>query len=256
MAFRKKRRIPLMIFILIFICLMLIKINKKSKTSVKKSFIFEKKFEPGAFDEFILRSSCDCQPEVVSISRKENFYKIKVQNFAESVYFSYNISKNEFESLALTCNLYSILRKGPHQNVVSYSLDHVMDAKKNNFLDKLSERLEFMKLNYKNWRMRIYHDDSIDKSIVCEKQCMSDTYGNFFDNVDFCDISKMPVRLFNKWNADYVHPELWKWFALGDDFVDRVAIRNSKSCLINREAAAVNEWIKSRKIFHLMRGKK
>lgn len=257
MPFRKTRqRIILIIFILVFICLSIVLFNKQPKIVTKNSFIFEKKFESGEFDEFILHSNCDCHREVVSIHRKENYYKIKVQNFAESIYFSYNISKSVFESLALTCNLYSVLRKGPHQNVISYSLDHVIFPKKDTFLEKLSDRLEFMKFNYKNWRMRVYHDDSVNKTIICEKQCMRDTNGNFFDNIDFCDITKMPVSLFNKWNANYVHPELWNWFALGDDFVDRVAIRNRNSCLIKREVGAVNEWIKSRRIFHLMRGRK
>lgn len=256
MPCRKTRQRIILIFILIFTSLIIILLNKQPKLVIKKSFIFDKKFEPGAFDEFILHSNCYCQREVVSIHRKENYYKIKVQNFAESIYFSYNISKNVFESLVLTCNLYSVLRKGPHQNVISYSLDHVIFPTKDNFLEKLSDRLEFMKFNYKNWRMRVYHDDSLDKMLICQKQCMRDTNGNLFDNIEFCDITKMPVNFLNKWSANYVHPELWNWFALGDDFVDRVAIRNKKSCLIKREVGAVDEWIKSRRIFHLMRGRK
>ncbi|RNA06164.1 hypothetical protein BpHYR1_027956 [Brachionus plicatilis] len=254
MAIRKRQQMKTFIILLIiFSCLFLIQISNRPKRALTKSFIFEKSFEPGTFDEFILHSNCECQREVVNIGRKESYYKIKVQNFAESVYFSYNISKDAFESLALTCNLYSVLRKGPHQNVISYSLDHLIDPAKEVFLEKLADRLQFMKINYKNWRMRIYHDNSIDKSLICQKQCMDDTNGDLFDNVDFCDVTQMPVSLFNKWRADYVHPDLWKWFALGDDFVDRVAIRNKKSCLISRETAAVDEWIKSRKIFHIMR---
>ena len=40
--------------------------------------------------------------------------------------------------------------------------------------------------------MRVHHDSSIDQNLKCELECLKDEKGNLLDNVDFCNIEKVP----------------------------------------------------------------
>ena len=46
----------------------------------------------------------------------------------------------------------------------------------------------------------------------------------------------------------------WRWFPIGESFVDTFISRDSDSCLTERETDAVNEWLNSSQVFHIMRG--
>ena len=40
---------------------------------------------------------------------------------------------------------------------------------------------------------RIYHDDTIDESIICELECAKDEENKaLLNNVDFCNVKKIP----------------------------------------------------------------
>ena len=45
---------------------------------------------------------------------------------------------------------------------------------------------------YPGWTIRIHHDSSIDENIQCELECLKDDKGILTDNVDFCNIEKVP----------------------------------------------------------------
>lgn len=92
---------------------------------------------------------------------------------------------------------------------------------------------------------------SINKNVICDIEC------NEFDNVDFCNITRLGVRPLEDnflLNASYIHATIWRYFALADNFVDVVSFRDADSYILQREVDSVNTWLKSDKIVHLMRG--
>ena len=121
--------------------------------------------------------------------------------------------------------------------------------------------------------MRVHHDRSIDKKLKCKLECLKDEKGNLLDNVDFCDIEKVPghqipnkkfkkwseqLQLSNheleSWNATYMNAMKWRWFPIDDQFVDAFMSRDSDSLIIQREVDSVNVWLQSDKVGHIMRG--
>jgi hypothetical protein len=112
------------------------------------------------------------------------------------------------------------------------------------------------KKRYPGWIVRVNHDQSIDMSVKCEMECLKDNgTGEFFDNVDFCDVSQLPVGLHGSWNAgSFMHGMTWRWLAIGDSFVDFFASRDSDSWISQREVDSADVWLKSNTLFHVMRG--
>lgn len=55
-------------------------------------------------------------------------------------------------------------------------------------------------------------------------------------------------------NASQVHALIWRYFPLADEFVNVALFRDSDSFILDREVAAVKQWLESDKIAHIMRG--
>lgn len=104
-------------------------------------------------------------------------------------------------------------------------------------------------------------------------ECLKDSQGNFYDNVDFCDIENIPriprgydiisestganqmLRWFTlSFNATYIHASMWRYIAIGDLFVDAFLSRDLDMEIFDREVAAVYDWIDSNHSGHIMRG--
>lgn len=111
-----------------------------------------------------------------------------------------------------------------------------------------------------DWTIRVYHDNSIDKSVICEKQCLEHKTtkileNQYYDNIDFCDVEKIPHTFHNTWNGIYMLPMSWRWLPIGDYFVDVFISRDTDSCIDRREQAAVQQWLLETTLFHIMRGR-
>ncbi len=121
---------------------------------------------------------------------------------------------------------------------------------------------------YPGWLMRVYHDNSISSTAKCDMECLKDANGVPLDNLDFCNVEYMignqnPLfqhqNWFNNskkitWNASYINAYMWRWFPIGDLFVDVFNSRDSDSKILQREVDSVNVWLKSDKVGHIMRG--
>jgi hypothetical protein len=46
---------------------------------------------------------------------------------------------------------------------------------------------------------------------------------------------------------------MWRWFPITDDFTDFYNSRDTDSTLIQRERDSVDAWLKSSKLFHIIR---
>jgi hypothetical protein len=71
-----------------------------------------------------LKSSCQCKSEKSEIifldkSLQNNSYTIKSSTNKQ---LNFKFSIDEFESLTFSCDMFSVLRRGPHLKVISYSL--------------------------------------------------------------------------------------------------------------------------------------
>jgi hypothetical protein len=76
------------------------------------------------------------------------------------------------------------------------------------------------------------------------------------DVIDFCNVEKIPGGAANKllWNGSYIMTTAWRWFPLGDDFVDFFEARDLDTCPSEREYVSVQVWLESNTLFHVMRG--
>jgi len=107
--------------------------------------------------------------------------------------------------MLFTCDLYKVLRRGPHQNVVSYSIRQDEDLKsfQNIYLLNVKNTVE---KHYQNWIARIYYDKKqISSSDICSMECSSqEGIMDPHNNIDFCDISELPLDLRSKWDARFL----------------------------------------------------
>jgi len=209
-------------------------------------------------DAVYFTNDCDCKKDTkVAIIKKEKFSSVYLEKQNEEIKHLYDLTNAEIEKSILTCDFFNTLRRGKSQKIISYSLYN----KKRFFYDKLKEITKQLKILYPNWTMRVYYDKTIDKSIICEIECQKDDNGILLDNADFCDTNNLTFKLENiknsnqsSFDASYIHSMIWRWFPIGDSFVDVFSSRDTDSFLLQREVDSVNVWFNSDKVGHIMRG--
>lgn len=86
---------------------------------------------------------------------------------------------------------------------------------------------------YKSWRMRVYFDHSVPEHVLGELEAND-------------------VELVNMTGSTH-NKMTWRFLPVSDPGVRRVCVRDIDSRLSLREKAAVDEWIRSGKAFHVMR---
>jgi hypothetical protein len=228
----------------------LITTKRREKILFGESEVNENYDKPVTIDEhfyFKLQSQCECRKETIFAEKLENSHRIwkgpkRNQNFYDT--------KVDFESI--TCDLYNAFRRGPNQKVIGISLYGTDDR----YYKSLKVIAKQAAQHYPEWVMRIYYDNTIKKSVICEIECLKGDDGKPLDNIDFCYINNIPNGLPSKtWSCDYTHAMKWRWLPIGDPLVDTFLSRDSDSWFHDREYEAVKVWLKSQYLFHLMRGK-
>jgi hypothetical protein len=144
----------------------------------------------------------------------------------------FNLTRAEYDTWNTTCDLYSVLRRGKSQRVVSFSLY----GRNEQFYKNLKRLVRQVKQVYPGWVIRVHYDSTVNESIVCELQCATDEHGLMYDNVDFCDAERLPVRLSEPnefYNASVMHKMMWRFVPVNDRFVDVVIFRDTDSLIIN-----------------------
>lgn len=207
-------------------------------------------------------SSCSCRQneeinlnEIDSVTYQVSIVSIDKKDKNNTTTRKYLIGKREFNKLVHTCGSFTSLRRGQHQRVVSYSLFGAHHHRNKFFSDRIKMIAQQIKQLYPGWLMRIYHDGSIDRSFVCQLECLVDQRGRLADMVDFCDLTKLTVNVSEHVlrPVEYMLPRMWRFLAVGDSFVDLVLSRDSESFVVEREVDAVQAWLQSDKLFHVMR---
>jgi hypothetical protein len=205
-----------------------------------------------------LFSDCYCQKDLVHVERLDNYYEITIESSVEknetqaNFYNSYRLDKKEFEELFFTCDLYSVLRRGPFQKVLSYTLD---ENDSGYFFNNIEEKMNAAYIRYPKWVLRFYHLDTISHSYKCESVCKKHLDDFYYDNIDFCNINKLPFKLLSKWDASYMDKELWRLLALGDDFVNVFISQSTDTCIGDQKIRQDLEWLKSNVVSQLILNK-
>lgn len=210
-----------------------LKFYQKSQ-KIDKSFFFNS-----------LKPACDCRNEKIQIDYSNKRYNFDINGSLINKYYS--IEEKDFDLLVITCNPYKVIRRGSGQKVIGYSV-YGREPLYYRYLELIARTA---KKYYPDWTIRFYHDETINKSIICELECLKNK-DSYLDNVDFCNINEIPLA---NWNSNFIIQRFWRWFALGDEFVDVFLSRDSDFCIVEREQAAVLDWLNRNTIFHIMRGK-
>ena len=241
--------------------------NVSNKPSILVNYlaIFYKKHtdlnESNKLFSIVFESNCECKKfKQIALNRYETHLAVvSIDKRKNSRKLLYNLTFDEFRELNLTCNLYDSFRRGKFQKILSYTLY----GRNYFYYDKLKDINKQIKQLYPEWSMRVYHDNSINDSIICQLKCLNSEKSNtLLDNVDFCNIQNdlrlKPMLIDSISNAtlngDSVHAEMWRFFPIGDSFVDIFSSRDSDSYVLQREVDSVNVWLNSSKIAHIMRG--
>ena len=220
---------------------------------MRKNTIYNNRFYN---TKLILTSKCECRSEKVIVSSNETLLSVK-KIFPwmkrESQQRHYMLESKGYYIPNVTCDLFNVLRRGPGQKVIAYSLYGTHPK----YYDQIKPLLKMAAEYYSDWVLRIYYDDSINKSLICDIECMKDEFDRYYDNVDFCYSYYIPNGFDrNVLNASYLHSMKWRWLPLGDPFVNMFLSRDTDSWLTRREYDSVREWLlNTQALFHIMRGK-
>jgi hypothetical protein len=202
-----------------------------------------------------LFSDCYCQKDLVHVEKFEYFYEITIEQSAksknqENYLNSYRLSTREFDQLFFTCDLYSVLRRGPFQRVLSYTLD---ENDNGYFFNNIEQKMNAANKHYPNWVLRFYHLNTISHSYKCETICKKHSINqDLYDNIDFCNVNKLPFNLLDTWDASYINKELWRLLPIADDFVNVFTSRSTDTCISNEQINRDLEWLKSNTLSQLI----
>jgi hypothetical protein len=185
-------------------------------------FIQQESIDPNALDDdwqeqvlLNLTSKCEChKKEVVLVVKKSNTIVVYLENQIDKTRnVLLNEPINQFKNRQFTCDMYKVLRRGEKQNVLGYSLF----GKNKKFYEPLNETAKTVKQLYKDWTMRVYYDNSINKSVICQVECATDDNGSLLNVADFCNVNEIYMTF-----TDYVEGRrravlksmdatMWRW---------------------------------------------
>mgnify|MGYP001027600067 FL=1 len=136
---------------------------------------------------------------------------------------------------------------GYHQKVIStsaYQSDQDNKLLTRKILEYALQYINESKYLYPNWRVRIYyHNLPITNKRILDIE-------ERYENVDFCNALDIP---FLGDITAFMAGRLHRFVAFADPFVDTFMSRDLDSPILKREVIAVDEWLSSSKLFHIMR---
>eukprot|EP00093_Oithona_nana_P009625 09625.XXX_377775_379280_1 [CDS] Oithona nana genome sequencing. len=124
--------------------------------------------------------------------------------------------------------------------------------------ESLSSSSEASEEEASEWSMRVYHNLEDDDLDLCHLACLNRNRGGRFRGRSsiqplppllLCNVNRNP--LFG--NASVILPTLWRFLPMLDDQVEVALFRDLDSRASSREVAAVQEWLQSKHVFHVMR---
>ena len=117
------------------------------------------------------------------------------------------------------------------KRVISYSLY----GNEHRYADGVLANVELMPTIYPDWEICIYHDTTVPSNIIDKLT----TYKY--------------VKMINMFNGSIVNKMSWCFLVASEKSVERYVIGNIDTRLSLRDKSAVDDWITSGKIIHVMR---
>ena len=201
---------------------------------------------------YSLKSKCQCRKNLIIKKVNDGKYlvnrKYYIDSFDENMINKTNVDYYTYiKNYKHTCGLYNVLRRGPNQRVIGFSVY----GTNVNYYKPLLILANAVKKYFPGWVIRVHHSSSIDQSVACEYECKEDI-------IDFCNVDEMPVIVKNQlenYKGAHPHAMMWRWYPIADDFVDYFMSRDSDSITIQREKDSVDVWLlqKTNTLFHIMR---
>jgi hypothetical protein len=164
--------------------------HKFSKRLSSEEFYFEN------FEKIYLNSYCKCRKRTAVEQHKlfENFYRkddyyflfeSDPENKTLNAINKYQIQQKRrfYLNPKFTCDLNHVFNHGPNMRVLSFSLY----GQRVGYSYLLENIIRQAKSLYKGWIIRIYYNNSINKTIICDLECK-------YDNVYFCDVNHVPFK--------------------------------------------------------------
>ena len=167
-------------------------------------------------ETFELESKCKCKKnEKITVTKNpiisNHLLHVSVQRSFSSYILEF--SNTQLLEHQITCDVYNEFRRGPNQKIIGISLY----GTKKFYYEKLKNISISTKNYYPGWTIRVYHDNSIDKSVICKIVCLKDEKANiYYDNVDFCNVKLLYLNLYNYYqnktvDLAYTHAMMWRW---------------------------------------------
>jgi hypothetical protein len=159
--------------------------------------------------------NCSCKSkDIVLIGKTDNFWFVNVRSNGK-LKKNFKLSRKEFPLENITCDLFNVLRQGPNQKVLGYSL---YGANKG-YYKEFKTIIKFIHKYYPDWSIRVYYDEHVDREFLCEMECLKTDKKNkiYYDKVNLCSISNLRFGLneIKILDASYIHAMKWRWFPLG-----------------------------------------
>lgn len=259
--FRRKINIFLFIFLCLFIIIYFFYLPKEAPSfKVNGDSDDAAAASNEVLKKYILKSKCSCRKDLIIRKYASDKYSVNnkyfIKSFIEQSSSGSNINGGDdkqrkyddyINNYKHTCNLYNVLRRGPNQRVIGFSIY----GSNVNYYKPLLNLTDAIKKYFPGWSVRVHHTTVLDQSVACDFECKDDI-------IDFCNTDELPYELNNslfEYKGSYPHAMMWRWYPIADDFVDYFMSRDSDSVTIQREKDSVDVWLNERinTLFHVMR---
>ncbi len=251
-------RVPLLILISIFISLFFgaFVIHRYSLTIIKAlvnyrflSEPFPFHSEPPPFQQYTLRTSSQI---VASLCGCDKEIRVTADDFSTpSEVFHW-------------CSPVASMR-GNHQKVIAYTIyGNMTDVSvSKRYYSLLHDIAVTAEKEYPGWNVRIYHNFTEERKGAPEERGaqgkLCDVYCKF-PHVDLCSVPLM-VKSIGSNSTNPIdpallvglNPKMYRYLVMLDPNVDIFVSRDVDSIIWRREVDAVEEWLRSKYTFHLMR---
>ena len=151
------------------------------------------------------------------------------------------------------CTQYST-SSGPAQKIISYTYFEGEFSKSmsyENFLGNIATLTKRAKEFYPGWVIRLhmmrslYYDTSY-YPMLCNLTCEN-------INIDICILDELDNEDYDGFSKVQKNGRFWRYLPLLDELVDVFISRDVDSEILDREASAVDDWLKSNLSYHIIR---
>eukprot|EP00111_Clytia_hemisphaerica_P022297 TCONS_00065539-protein len=183
--------------------------------------------------------------DIVNLKERLSKLQRRVTNLTKLVQYLHRKKRvvREASNTAMRLNVADLntdsCGKTGRKHILSYSLFGEKGERFSKFIHDLSREASKIE-TYQTFAIRIYTDTRNYRKLKVRYTAL--------ENVEFCDVAKFSI-------TPNVPGMFWRFLPMVDELCDVMCSRDLDSPLLQREGDAVNEWLSSGKMLHVMRDK-